>query len=94
MVAKMTIRSKILALIVVIFILFGSALVWAIFSSVRTTDRFEEFVDKDQVTLLNYTEMYAQGLQMAMRCEMLSWTPTTSRGSATSPKRLQTSTTP
>ena len=50
MVAKMTIRSKILALIVVIFILFGSALVWAIFSSVRTTDRFEEFVDKDQVT--------------------------------------------
>ena len=63
--SKMTIRSKILALIVVIFILFGSALVWAIFSSVRTTDRFEEFVDKDQVTLLNYTEMYAQGLQMA-----------------------------
>ena len=65
MVAKMTIRSKILALIVVIFILFGSALAWAIFSSVRTSDRFEEFVDKDQVTLLNYTEMYAQGLQMA-----------------------------
>lgn len=61
----MSIRSKILALIGVIFVLFGSALVWAIYSSVRTTDRFAEFVDKDQVTLLNYTEMYAQGLQMA-----------------------------
>lgn len=65
MVSKMTIRSKILALIGVIFVLFGCALVWAIFSSFRTTDRFEEFVDKDQVALINYTEMYVQGFQMA-----------------------------
>ena len=65
MFSKITIRSQILVLIGVIFGLFGLALVWAIFSSAKTVDRFEEFVDKDQVTLLIYTEMYAQGLQMA-----------------------------
>ena len=65
MFARMTIRSKILALIGVIFTLFGVALAWAIFSGAETAERFEEFVDKDQVTLLTYTEMYAQGLQIA-----------------------------
>ncbi|SDH97121.1 methyl-accepting chemotaxis protein [Propionivibrio dicarboxylicus] len=65
MFARMTIRSKILALIGVIFTLFGVALIWAIFSGAETAERFEEFVDKDQVTLLTYTEMYAQGLQIA-----------------------------
>lgn len=65
MLLKMTIRAKILALIGVIFILFGSALVWAIYSSAKTVGRFEEFVDKDQVTLINYTNLYIHSFQMA-----------------------------
>ena len=80
MFSKMTIRSKILVLIGVIFALFGSALVWAIFSSVRTTDRFAEFVDKDQVALLNYTEMYVQGFQMATALRNVQLDPDSPQG--------------
>ncbi len=80
MISKMTIRSKILALLGVIFVLFGAALIWAIFSSVRTTEQFEVFVDKDQVALRNYTEMYVQGFQMAAALRNIQLDPDSQQG--------------
>ena len=80
MISKMTIRSKILVLNGVLFVLFGFALVWAIFSNIRITDRFGEFVDKDQVALLNYTEMYVQGFQMAAALRNIQLDPDSTQG--------------
>ena len=78
--AKVSIQTQISILIGTIFVLFGVALGVAIWSIGQTSSRFSSFVDKDQAELLAYTEMYAQGLQMATALRNVQLEPENKKG--------------
>jgi methyl-accepting chemotaxis protein len=63
------------AMIATVFLPFAIALAVAVFGISSTVDRFSEFVDEDQVELLAYTEMYAQGLQMGQALRNIQLDP-------------------
>jgi methyl-accepting chemotaxis protein len=69
------IRNQLFWMIATIFVPFAIAVAVAIFGLDRTVDRFSNFVDQDQVELLAYTEMYAQGLQMGQALRNIQLDP-------------------
>ncbi|MGB0126933.1 MAG: methyl-accepting chemotaxis protein, partial [Rhodocyclaceae bacterium] len=76
MFSQIKIRNQMFWMIATIFVPFLIALAVAVFGLSRTVDRFSSFVDQDQVELLAYTEMYAQGLQMGQALRNIQLDPT------------------
>jgi methyl-accepting chemotaxis protein len=73
--SKIKIRNQMFAMIATVFVPFAVALAVAVLGISSTVDRFSQFVDEDQVELLAYTEMYAQGLQMGQALRNIQLDP-------------------
>jgi methyl-accepting chemotaxis protein len=58
-----SVQTPFLAMVAMATLVCGLAFATALLNLQRITDRFTEFIDRDQARLAAYTDMYAQGLQ-------------------------------